>query len=56
MDKPVSGQSSHKPEKRRSDRFTVVSPVEVKWHESGGKIVVESAQATEVNMRVVCFK
>jgi hypothetical protein len=51
MDKPVSGQRSTKLEKRRSDRFTIVSPVEVKWHESGGKIVVESAQATEVNMQ-----
>jgi hypothetical protein len=51
MDKPVSGQRSTKLEKRRSDRFTVISPVEVKWHESGGKIVVESAQATEVNMQ-----
>ena len=51
MDKPVSERRAHKPEKRRSDRFSVVSPVEVKWHESGGKIVVESAHATEVNMQ-----
>jgi hypothetical protein len=50
MDKPI-GRRSATPEKRRSDRFSVVSPVEVKWYESGGKIVVESAQATEVNMQ-----
>lgn len=51
MNKAVSGRSSKQPEKRRSDRFSVVSPVEVKWYESGNKIVVESAQATEVNMQ-----
>lgn len=51
MSKAVSGRSPNQPEKRRSDRFSVVSPVEVKWHESGGKLVVESAQATEVNMQ-----
>jgi hypothetical protein len=51
MNKAVSGRSSKQPEKRRSDRFSVVSPVEVKWYESGNKIVVESAQAMEVNMQ-----
>jgi hypothetical protein len=51
MNKAVSGRSSNQLEKRRSDRFIVVSPVEVKWHESGDKIVVEPAQATEVNMQ-----
>jgi hypothetical protein len=51
MDEAVGGRSSNKLEKRRSNRFPVVSPIEVKWHEPGGKIVVESAQATEVNMQ-----
>lgn len=51
MDEAVSGRRSNKLEKRRSDRFPVVSPIEVKWHEPDGKIVVESAQATEVNMQ-----
>jgi hypothetical protein len=51
MDTPVVAGRTAKLEKRRSDRFSVVSPVEVKWHESGGQVVVESAQATEVNLQ-----
>lgn len=38
-----------KPEQRRSRRFSVVVPVEVKWQEPGGKAIKESAQAKEVN-------
>ena len=36
-------------EQRRSSRFSVVVPVEVKWQEPSGKIVKEAAQAKEVN-------
>jgi len=51
MDKAVGGHIPKQAEKRRSARFPVVSPVEVKWHEPGGKTIVEPAQATEVNLQ-----
>lgn len=38
-----------KPEQRRSRRFPVVVPVEVKWQEPSGKICKEAVQAREVN-------
>jgi hypothetical protein len=38
-----------KTEQRRGSRFPVVVPVQAKWQEATGKIVVERAQAKEVN-------
>ncbi|HEX2664793.1 MAG TPA: hypothetical protein VHM93_18320 [Candidatus Acidoferrum sp.] len=38
-----------KTERRRSSRFPVVIPVEVKWREPGGGLFKESAEAKEVN-------
>ena len=45
----AADQPPTKPEQRRSSRFPVVIPVEVKWQEPSGKIVKETAQAKEVN-------
>lgn len=36
-------------EHRRSTRFSIVVPVEVKWSERGGSVLQEKAQATEVS-------
>ena len=49
MDDRTAGKPSLPSEKRRSRRFRVNVPVEVKWQEPGGKAVKESAQAKEVN-------
>jgi len=49
MAERTADQTPTKPEKRRSRRFPVVVPVEVKWQELGGKIFKEAAQAAEVN-------
>jgi hypothetical protein len=42
-------ESLTKPDQRRSRRFPVVVPVEVKWQEPSGKVFREAAQAREVN-------
>ena len=49
MDERTAGQPPTKPEHRRSSRFPVVIPVEVKWQEPSGKTLTEVAQAREVN-------
>ena len=36
-------------EQRRGSRFPVIVPVQAKWQEATGRIVVENAQAREVN-------
>jgi hypothetical protein len=38
-----------KKEQRRSSRFPVIVPVQAKWQEATGRVVVETAQAREVN-------
>src|SRR5258708_34502975 len=38
-----------KTDQRRGSRFPVIVPVQAKWQEASGRIVVESAQAREVN-------
>jgi len=40
-----------KADQRRGSRFPVVVPVQAKWQEASGRIVIESAQAREVNMQ-----
>jgi hypothetical protein len=40
-----------KTEQRRGSRFPVVVPVQAKWQEASGRIVIENAQAREVNMQ-----
>ena len=49
MDDRTADQPPIRPEQRRSSRFYVVVPVEVKWQEPSGKIVKQAAQAKEVN-------
>jgi len=49
MDERTADQPPTKPEQRRSSRFPVVVPVEVKWQDPSGKIFKETAQAKEVN-------
>ncbi len=49
MDKRAANPHHAKTERRRSNRFRVVVPVEVKWHEPNGVSVIEHAQAKEVN-------
>ena len=49
MAEPTQDPPPTKPEQRKSRRFSVVVPVEVKWQEPGGKAIKESAQAKEVN-------
>lgn len=51
MDERTAGQPPTKPEHRRSSRFPVVIPVEVKWQEPSGKVVKEATQTKEVNAR-----
>jgi hypothetical protein len=36
-------------EQRRGSRFPVIVPVQAKWQDAGGRIVIENAQAREVN-------
>jgi len=40
-----------KADQRRGSRFPVVVPVQAKWQEASGRIVIENAQAREVNMQ-----
>ena len=49
MDEVSSNSPQVKPEQRRSNRFPVVVPVQAKWQDTNGKIVVQNAQAREVN-------
>src|SRR5436853_6339519 len=49
MDDRTADQPPIRPEQRRSSRFSVVVPVEVKWQEPSGKIVKQAGQAKEVN-------
>src|SRR2546429_765127 len=49
MDDRTSDHPPIRTEQRRSSRFSVVVPVEVKWQEPSGKIVKQAAQAKEVN-------
>ncbi len=49
MEGQVPAPPPKQTELRRGARFRVVVPVEVKWKDSGGKTVMESAQAKEVS-------
>jgi hypothetical protein len=50
MDKPAAEQLASKGKNRRSDRYPVVVPIKVKWSEPSGAVVIEFAEAKEVNM------
>ena len=49
MDKPTANPQPARIEHRRSKRFPVVVPTEVKWHGPAGVSVKQNAQAEEVN-------
>jgi hypothetical protein len=49
MDEVSSNSPPGKTEQRRSSRFPVVVPVQAKWLDANGKIMVQNAQAREVN-------
>ena len=49
MAPPITNQPSSTAGKRRSRRFTFISPVEATWQEPNGKNFREAGQATEVN-------
>jgi hypothetical protein len=40
-----------KTDQRRGSRFPVIVPVQAKWQEASGRIIIENAQAREVNTR-----
>jgi hypothetical protein len=49
-DKSAAEQLSSKGKNRRSDRYPVVVPIKVKWSEPSGAVIIEFAEAKEVNM------
>jgi hypothetical protein len=50
MDKPAAEQLASKGKNRRSDRYPVLVPIKVKWSEPSGAVIIEFAEAKEVNM------
>jgi len=50
MDKSATEQLSSKGKNRRSDRYPVVVPIKAKWSELSGAVIIEFAEAKEVNM------
>lgn len=49
MEEAVTAPPSPKTDQRRGSRFPVIVPVQAKWQDAGGRIVIENAQAREVN-------
>ena len=49
MEELTTSPASTKTDQRRSSRFSVIVPVQAKWQEASGRIVIENAQAREVN-------
>src|SRR6202171_5904710 len=49
MEELVTPPPTTKTDQRRGSRFPVIVPVQAKWQEATGRIVVENAQAREVN-------
>jgi len=45
----ITAPPSIRTEQRRGSRFPVIVPVQAKWQDAGGRIVIENAQAREVN-------
>jgi hypothetical protein len=50
MDKSAAEQLPSKGKNRRSDRYPVVVPIKVKWSNPNGAVIIEFAEAKEVNM------
>ncbi len=51
MEELITPPPPPKTDQRRGSRFPVVVPVQAKWQEASGRIVIENAQAREVNMQ-----
>src|SRR5216683_4279260 len=49
MEEVLTNPPRTKTDQRRGSRFPVIVPVQAKWQEATGRIVVETAQAREVN-------
>lgn len=49
MEELITPPPSTKTDQRRGSRFSVIVPVQAKWQEASGRIVIENAQAREVN-------
>lgn len=49
MDSQIPARPHTQTELRKSGRFRVVVPIEVKWKDTSGKIITESAEAKEVS-------
>jgi hypothetical protein len=50
MEEIITPSPNSKTDQRRGSRFPVIVPVQSKWRDAIGRIVVENAQAREVNM------
>src|SRR5579859_456549 len=51
MEQTLTESLVPKADLRRGSRFPVVVPIQAKWQDASGSIVVETAQAREVNVR-----
>ena len=49
MEELITPPPSTKTDQRRGSRFSVIVPVQAKWQEASGRIIIEDAQAREVN-------
>jgi hypothetical protein len=49
LEELITPPPSTKTDQRRGSRFSVIVPVQAKWQEASGRIVIENAQAREVN-------
>lgn len=49
MEELITAPPGTRTEQRRGSRFPVIVPVQAKWQDAGGRIVIENAQAREVN-------
>jgi hypothetical protein len=49
MENPTANSCAARVEQRRSKRFPVTVPAEVKWHGPGGVRIIEKAHAVDVN-------
>lgn len=51
MEELITSTLPPRTEQRRGSRFPVIVPVQAKWQEASGRIIIENAQACEVNMQ-----
>jgi hypothetical protein len=51
LEETITSPVPPKTDQRRGNRFPVIVPVQAKWQEASGRIIIENAQAREVNMQ-----